>query len=311
MKSDHRHELKTNELAEWLGNLPQWTKENLNTIIIVLAVIAVGFAVYSWRFYSNNVLQSREKAELMNLLHQIQLGKMQIIQTQSQNPATDISHILLQPAAGLETFAKSTSKKQLAALALIKQAEAIRAEVHYGTADKLYIAEQINKAKDCYTKAMEKCPTNPTLTALAQFGLGLCEEELGSFDKAKEIYNQITANSDFKGTIAVTQAKFRLETMDDYTKDITFKPEPKAAAVQTTPVQTPAAEPNMAPETIAATVTSANTPLDLKPVNLAPNSVPNDSNRPFDISNLVSEIPIINPESANKPAIEDANAPGK
>ena len=36
MKSDHRHELKTNELAEWLGNLPQWTKENLVTIIIAV-----------------------------------------------------------------------------------------------------------------------------------------------------------------------------------------------------------------------------------------------------------------------------------
>ncbi len=28
MKSDHRHELKTNELAEWLSNLPQWAKKN-------------------------------------------------------------------------------------------------------------------------------------------------------------------------------------------------------------------------------------------------------------------------------------------
>ena len=41
MKSDHRHELKTNELAEWLRNLPEWTKENLVTIIIVVVVVAV------------------------------------------------------------------------------------------------------------------------------------------------------------------------------------------------------------------------------------------------------------------------------
>ena len=306
MKSDHRHELKTNELAEWLGNLPQWTKENLNTIIIVLAVIVVAVAIYGWSFYSKNVLQAREKSELMDLLHQIQLGKMQIIQTQSQDSTADISHILLQPAAGLETFADSTSKKQLAALALIKQAEAIRAEVHYGTADELYITEQINKAKECYTKAMEKCPTNPTLTALAQFGLGLCEEELGNFNKAKEIYNQITANSDFKGTIAVNQAQFRLETMDDYTKDITFKPEPKPAAAQM-----PVAEPNMASQTIVTTP-GANMPLGQNPVNLAHEGGPNDPNRPFDISNLVSEIPITNSESPNnQPATQDANASGK
>ena len=41
MKSDHRHELKTNELAEWLGNLPEWTKENLVTIIAVVVVVVV------------------------------------------------------------------------------------------------------------------------------------------------------------------------------------------------------------------------------------------------------------------------------
>ena len=42
MKSDHRHELKTNELAEWLGNLPEWTKENFVTIIIALAPFVAG-----------------------------------------------------------------------------------------------------------------------------------------------------------------------------------------------------------------------------------------------------------------------------
>ncbi|MBA7624503.1 hypothetical protein ES703_31912 [subsurface metagenome] len=46
MKSKHRHDLKTNELAEWIGNLPQWARENHRTIIYVsvVAVLVIGSA---------------------------------------------------------------------------------------------------------------------------------------------------------------------------------------------------------------------------------------------------------------------------
>ena len=46
MKSSHRHELKTNELAEWLSNLPQWAKENRITIIGALVLIVIAFFSY-------------------------------------------------------------------------------------------------------------------------------------------------------------------------------------------------------------------------------------------------------------------------
>ena len=123
MKSDHRHELKTNELAEWLGNLPQWTKENLATIIIVVVVVAVAGALYGWRLYSRNVLLVREQTEFTNLLNQISSGKMQILQ--GQQSQRDWSFVLLQPANSLQTFAQKTSHKRMAAQALIKRAEAL------------------------------------------------------------------------------------------------------------------------------------------------------------------------------------------
>ncbi len=31
MKAEHRHELKTNELADWIVHFPQWFKENQTT----------------------------------------------------------------------------------------------------------------------------------------------------------------------------------------------------------------------------------------------------------------------------------------
>jgi tetratricopeptide (TPR) repeat protein len=226
MKSDHRHELKTNELAEWLWNLPEWTKENLITIIIVVVVIAVAGALYGWRLYSRNVLFAQEETEFTNLLNQIASGKMQILQGQ-QSQGRDFSFVLLQPANSLQSFAQITSHKQMAAMALIKRAEALRAELHYGNVEEQYLTDQTNLAKASYAEALEKCPTNPSLAASAKFGLGLCEEELGNFDQAHQIYQDVAGNSDFKNTLAAVRAKRRLETMSDYEQNIVFEPEPK------------------------------------------------------------------------------------
>jgi len=239
MKSDHRHELKTNELAEWLGNLPQWTKENLVTIIIAVAVVAVAGALYGWRLYSKNVLLVQEQTEFTNLLNQISGGKMQILQGQ-ESQGRDWSFLLLQPANNLQTFAQKTNHKRMAAMALIKRAEALRAELHYGSVEEQYLVNQTNLAKASYTEAFEKCPTIPSLAATAKFGLGICEEELGNFEQARQMYQDIAGNPDFESTLAAVQAKRRLETMADYQQNLVFKPAPKVpeSMTQTIPAGT-------------------------------------------------------------------------
>jgi len=237
MKSDHRHELKTNELAEWLGNLPEWTKENLVTIIAVVVVVAVAGALYGWRLYSRNVLLVQEQAEFTDLLNQISGGKMQILQGQ-ESQGRDFSFLLLQPANNLQAFAKKTSHKRMAAMALIKRAEALRAELHYGSVEEQYLANQTNLAKASYTEALEQCPTVPSLAAKAKFGLGLCEEELGNFGQARQAYQDITANTDFENTLVAVQAKRRLQTMADYQQNIVFKPAPKIPESMTQTIPT-------------------------------------------------------------------------
>ncbi|MHC4324855.1 MAG: tetratricopeptide repeat protein [Planctomycetota bacterium] len=236
MKSDHRHELKTNELAEWLSNLPQWTKENLISIIIAVVIVAAAGAIYGWRHYSKNVLQVQEQAEFTSLLNQISSGKMQILQGQ-QSQGRDWSFVLLQPANNLQTFAQNTRNKQMAALALIKRAEALRAELHYGNVEEQYLTNQTNLAKASYAEALDKNPANPSLAAAATFGMGLCEEELGNFEQARQIYQDVAGNTDFENTIATIRAKRRLKIMADYQQEIVFKPAPKppAPTVQTRP----------------------------------------------------------------------------
>ncbi|MHC4394732.1 MAG: tetratricopeptide repeat protein [Planctomycetota bacterium] len=240
MKSEHRHELKTNELAEWITEFPQWVKKNLRWIIYITVLVVVVAAAYVWKWHEKNVVLVQRETGLTKLVAEVSNRKIQIIQGQAQG--VDTSYTLLQTADNLQVIGENEKNDQMAALAFIKQAEALRMELHYrlGTVSKTDITERIKQAKVCYTKAIEKSSSNPSFMAAAKFGLGLCEEEIENFEKAKQIYHDITANSDFEGTVAMAQAKRRLETMDDYKQKITFKITPKPAAPKpalTEPVQ--------------------------------------------------------------------------
>ncbi|HLB73101.1 MAG TPA: hypothetical protein VJJ98_03700, partial [Sedimentisphaerales bacterium] len=226
MKAEHRHELKTNTLAEWMGNLPQWAGDNLISIVIVIATIVAAGGFYFWRSYGRNA-QLQEQYRFTSFVNQISNRKMQLLGAQNQAGGT--SSILFEPARSLETFAKSTGDNNLAALAYIKQAEALRTELHYRTesVSDQDLAAQLGRAKQSYAMAVEKASDNPSLMAIAQFGIALCEEELSNFDEAKQIYARIAADDAFQGTATVLQAKLRLETMDDYKKNVVFAPKPK------------------------------------------------------------------------------------
>ena len=232
MKAEHRHELKTNELAQWLVNFPQWVKKNATTIIYVSVLIVVVAIVYFWKVYEKRAVSDRERVEFTNLVVQITQGKTQILQASAQG--IDASYTLIQVADNLQNIAQNTKNEQLAALALIKRAETLRMELHYrlGTISDQDLAAQINRAKDSYTKAIEKSSISPSLKATAQLGMGLCEEELGNFERAREIYGEIAANADFEGTVAAAQAKQRLLTMADYQQKVIIEPTPKQAPVE-------------------------------------------------------------------------------
>jgi len=297
MKSEHRHELKTNELAEWLGNLPQWTKENLTTILVVVAVVVVGATFLFWRSYNKNIVQVRGHLEFSNLLDQLSASKMQVLNAQSQGQ--NLSALLLQPANSLGSFAQSTSNNRMAALALIKQAEALRTELHYrtGLISVQDLTNQINEAKVAYAGAVEKSSANASLKATAEFGLGLCEEELSNFQEAQQIYQSIVANAGYEGTVANAAAQHRLETMDDYRQKVVFKSAPEPAAATGPQVQINPFNLNQS---------SATQPtIQMQPVDI---TVPAEVTLPND-DNTTSEVPTILPEVNSK--IPEPNASGK
>lgn len=271
MKSEHRHELKTNELADWLAHFPQWIQDNRTTLIGAVVVIVLVIAVYFVRFYRKDVVSVRHQVQLTGLVTQIPSQKMTSARAASQG--TDQSIALLSIGQDLKKFADGSGNDRMAALALIKQAETLRAELHYRPtpAPSEEAARQIAQAQSSYQAALTRAGSIPALAAAAQFGLGLCEEELGNLDKAKEIYREVAQKAEYDGTAAQAAAADRLRIVDDYRGAVTFRPAPpktKAASapqVQITPLDANAPSDQVffapaTPEANAPAVPEANAP---------------------------------------------------
>ena len=287
MKSKHRHELKSNELAEWLANFPQWIKENQKTIIglVVLIIVIIGY--FSWKSFKISA-QEQERLEFTSLLNSITQTEMDTVNAQMQG--NDVSYLLLQRASDLKKFAEKTSNDNIAAISLIKQADAIREELHYrmGDVSQQVLTEQINQAKISYNKALELSSSNNSLKAIATFGLGLCAEELGNFNEARQIYQDVADNPDFEGTATVIQAKIRLKTMSDYEKNIVFLPAP-----------IPEPDITLGNPQVQVIPADSNLPLDMNSIG---------ANLPFDI-NLANVVPAAPAETPQAPDLETAPEP--
>jgi hypothetical protein len=306
MKSEHRHDLKTNELAEWIANLPQWAREEGRKVIYISAalLLVVGSGLWYWRKISMESVQ--KQTEFTSLLDSLSKNKLQILMGQSRG--VDTSYTLIETAAAFQTSADGAKEDQMAALSLIKRAEALRAGLHYRqqTVSPTEVRNVISDARAAYNAALERPGISPSLTAMARFGLGLCEEELGNFDGARQIYRDIVTNSDFEYTTAVVKAENRLETMDDYQQRVVFRAAPKPLPTPTTQTQELTPDDFLQP------------PIPLRPieptlVSRAPNRVPVAPD--VDVEpNGVSGFPRINLKTQtpdNTPGISEINVPSE
>ena len=254
MKAEHRHELHTNELAAWMGKLPQFLRKNYMQVIGIVLII---IGILSWgpfKRMKQNAALTRQ-AEAAEIISEISQNKMMMIQGQMQGMNTPDS--LLITANKLEIAVEKVKKPLAAALMLIKRAEALRTALHFKPqqVDEQIIQAQIAQAVAIYQKAIEKAQGKQggeTFVAMANFGLALCAEETGDYTKAKEIYTQIVENPDFESTIFPAQADFRLQTMLDHQDYFTFVNAPKPPQPETPATITPAPT-EFDPNTIAAT----------------------------------------------------------
>jgi tetratricopeptide (TPR) repeat protein len=241
MDSKERHELATNELSDWIGQIPDFLKQYRNQI---LGVILVVVGLISWPILNRWRQESdfAAEVELSQTLDSLDMGKFLAVRSQAQNAPQDAgAESFLVTANNLAEQAKKAPTKDLAALALIKRGQALRTDLLYRkeiiTEDAA--ASQIKQAQEAYQQAFDKAVL-PTLKAMAQFGLGICSEELGQLEQAREIYQKIVDDASYANTPLPTAAKDRIEKMADNNAKYTFIEKPKAPSI-VEPPSSPAA----------------------------------------------------------------------
>ena len=218
MKSERRHELATNELADWVTHFPEYVKKNRGTIIMV-AVLVVGIGIYSYYYYYIRGAASAggEHERLTSLLEFPRRNKERAAQGYVQSSA--ISDEFVMTASRLDTIASELQQSSpvLSAIAFIKQAETLRADLHYRAqeAPQDIVKYQIGQAEKIYRKAIDLAGENMTIEVMAKFGTGLCAEELGNFDGALRIYQEIAANARYKASPYPARAKLRAAAIED------------------------------------------------------------------------------------------------
>ncbi len=221
MDAEHRHELKTNELADWIGHFPDFCRENAKTIIgVALIIAAVG--VY---FYSRGVrtkARFEQEAQAVSLIERLNYSKLMTIRSQTENTPVGDSIQLI--ADSLKMAAAEAKSPHVAALLLIKQGDALRADLHYRAeeVDPDVVENRITQARTAYEKALIQAQGNNTLVAMANFGLGMCAEEIGDYIEAEKIYNSIIADAGFAGTVLPRQAQDRLDNLQDNKMQFVF-----------------------------------------------------------------------------------------
>jgi len=238
MDAEHRHELKRNELADWIAHFPEYVRENYMQVIGVILII---IGVFLWLFWTpvkdkfvNTGLE--EQALRTSVLEQVSLSKVASMRPDMQ--ATPDSFLV---AAGkLELEAGQTANPLAKAFILIKRGEALRSDLHYkdGMQDEAIVASQIEEARKTYQQAIELAEGQPggvNLVAMATFGTGLCAEEVEDFAKAEEIYKSIVSDPTFEGTVFPTQAQSRLDILDDNKAKVVFTKAPVVPPVEVAP----------------------------------------------------------------------------
>jgi len=195
MKSERRHELHQNDLAQGLGKVADWVKKHINQLTAVILGVAIIFVAWVW---ISRHLSSRQDEVYENYRAALM-----------QNASTSDQISLL------EKVADQDRNKFLAAAANLNLADLYAVQVTIGTGklDSDQNKDSLTKATAYYKTVVDKYGDQKPMVAMAYVGLGTLAEDAGQWDEAKAMYEkaQSTAPEGYPVLYRAKQALARLD----------------------------------------------------------------------------------------------------
>lgn len=202
MDAKERHELKDNDLAEFIEHFGEFWDKRGNTIMIIITVVLVAFV--GKRYYSNNQAQ----------VHETAWYELEATST---------------PQGYRERAIESAGIGGVPHLALLRGAEAyhdqailLEQEAGEEDAGMMSASESLEAAEAMYTQVLES-DAAPAFRANAAAGLANVAETHRDFTAAKEHWAKAQQLAeDARLTTLVTQANIRMAMLEDLAKPIVF-----------------------------------------------------------------------------------------
>ena len=211
MDSEHRHELKENDLYEFFRNFKDWwAKHGTQTLLVILVCV---LALTGYRYFKGKEARERDAAWADLAAVSTVEGRQQVAGMYPNRPGL-ANLALLQAADELRTQAFAVDE-------LGNPAPATSTEPNEAQ------RKTLDDAAKLYQRVIDAPqPTEPSLYKLnARMGLGAVYETLGEWDLAKAEYRNVIKEAGAYRNIAMV-ADRQIQTMDSRKEPIAFKPAP-------------------------------------------------------------------------------------
>jgi len=234
MKAERRHQLKTNELAESLGELPQYLRDHGAKIVTVAIVVLAAVVAAYWFFGSRKKALSARHAAVQEQIVQLDLAQLTMAGQAARRLKGEADEMFgTAPydtddlAKRLQAIAQEAPQTATGMLALIYQAEAVRSQLLF-TERTLSLGEReqlCKEATDLYNDLLAEYPNDTTAVGMGKMGLALLAEEQGQWDSARQRYEEIVTlgQETLAGTVFPRQAARRLAMLDKISERIEFR----------------------------------------------------------------------------------------
>jgi predicted negative regulator of RcsB-dependent stress response len=194
MKAEERHELRENDLANWLQyGLWAFLKANGSYLLLIVALGFLGYQL--WGVYQRRQVEAQQRAWA------------------SLNEATSSEN----PFKTLDELITSSTVKPVQAQACLKLGQLygkLAAFPEELVKRNMTRAEALSRAYEFHAKALTFQGDDALIAAKAHLGIAGVYEDREDWDKAKAEYQAMVDNKQFAGDLA-NLAKDKLTTLDD------------------------------------------------------------------------------------------------